>query len=75
MVVNASNTVTIADVLIEDVYGPSAIDIGAVEGNRVDIVQVRMQLPSSRLNKSQAIRVTTNQVSPSANASVTWVDC
>ena len=54
LVVNASNSVALHDALIEDVYGPAAIDIGASLGARVDIVQIQ--------------RLTTNQIAPKANA-------
>lgn len=57
---NASNTLTIADVLVEDVAGAAAFDMGAVPGERTDIVQMT--------------RITTNQVDAAvSNASVVWI--
>eukprot|EP00051_Salpingoeca_urceolata_P005118 m.70480 g.70480 ORF g.70480 m.70480 type:complete len:446 (-) comp14070_c0_seq2:1132-2469(-) len=57
VVVNASNTVTVTDCLFQNIYGLAAVDIGAVPGQRVDIVQLQ--------------RITTNNL-PSLNRTV-WI--
>eukprot|EP00045_Choanoeca_perplexa_P006760 m.58517 g.58517 ORF g.58517 m.58517 type:complete len:447 (-) comp13769_c0_seq2:233-1573(-) len=59
ILINASNTVTIADTLINNIMAPVGIDIGAVSGGRVDIVQLH--------------RITTNNELASSNQSIVWL--